>query len=58
MGMPQFCIQFYANYTSNPKGGHGTIPPPKYAPGAMHKMLCESLQVAVIPNLLYEILCL
>ena len=32
--MPQFCILFYANYTTlaTQKGGHGPMPPPKYAP--------------------------
>ena len=32
--MPQFCILFYANYTilATQKGGHGTMPPLKYAP--------------------------
>ena len=34
MAMPQFCLLFYAILQSwRPKGGgHGTMPPPKYAP--------------------------
>ena len=33
--MPLIWILFYANYTilATQKGGHGTIAPPKYAPG-------------------------
>ena len=34
-GRPQFCILFYANYIilASQRGGHGPMPPSKYAPG-------------------------
>ena len=51
--MPQFCMLFYANYTilATQRGGHGTMPPPKYAPATTHPTILHNKNVGLIVHI-------